>query len=435
MSPTEARQMTNTKLERIAWLSARDRDKRFDQLMHLFTEEALGECYRSLDGRKAVGADGVTKKRYGEDLEGNLKDLVERMRRMAYRPGAVREVLIPKPGGRTRALGISNLEDKIVQGMMHKVLEAVYEPLFLDCSYGFRPGRSAHDAVRDLHRHLYSHRVSTVIDVDLARYFNSIDQQLLLEMIGKKIADRRFLRYLSRQFKAGVLRDGDLFVQDDGVVQGSLCSPILANIFAHVVIDEWFAGTVKRHCRREVALFRYADDLVICCEHQHDAARVLKALRQRLDRYGLSLNDDKTRLVSFTRPLPGRNGGTAFDFLGFTYYWGRSRSGHAIPKVKTSGKRLRASLTRVRAWASTVRSRQGLLPIWRTFCVKVRGHLRYYGVSFNYRALATFINQATRILYKWLNRRSQRRSFSWKRFQHFMDEYQPPRPVVYTSLF
>ena len=437
MSSTETRQMTTTKLERIAWLSARDRDKKFNQLMHLFTEEALAECYHSLDGRKAVGADGVTKKRYGENLEGNLKDLVERMRRMAYRPGAVREVLIPKPGqaGRTRPLGISNLEDKIVQGMTHKVLEAVYEPLFLDCSYGFRPGRSAHDAVRDLHRHLYSHRVSTVIDVDLSRYFDSIDQRLLLEMVGRKIADRRFLRYLRRQFKAGVLRDGDLFIREDGVVQGSLCSPVLANIFAHAVIDEWFEDTVKRHCWREVALFRYADDVVICCEHEHDAARVLKALRQRLERFGLSLNAEKTRMVSFARPLAGRNGGTAFDFLGFTFYWGRSLSGHSIPKVKTSGKRLRASLTRVRAWASTVRSRQGLLPIWRMFCAKVRGHLRYYGVSFNSRALATFITQATRIMYKWLNRRSQRRSFTWTQFQRFLDQYPLPRLAVYVSLF
>ena len=437
MSSTETQQMTTTKLERIAWLSGRDRDKRFDQLMHHFAEEPLAECYRSLDGRKAVGADGVTKKRYGENLAGNLKDLVERLRRMAYRPGAVREVLIPKPGqaGRTRPLGISNLEDKIVQGMMHKVLSAIYEPLFLECSYGFRPGRSAHDAVRDLHRHLYSHRVSTVIDVDLARYFDSIDQTLLLKMIGKKVADRRFLRYLRRQFKAGLLRDGELFIKDDGVVQGSLCSPVLANIFAHTVIDEWFEDTVKRHCRGEVALFRYADDLVICCEHEQDAERVLKALRKRLERFGLSLNDEKTRLVSFARPLAGRNGGTSFDFLGFTFYWGRSLKGHPVPKVKTSGKRLRASLARVRVWASTVRSRQGLLPIWRTFCAKVRGHLRYYGVSFNHRALEMFITQATRIMYKWLNRRSQRRSFNWEKFQRFMDQNPLPRPVVYTSLF
>ncbi|MCB1670006.1 MAG: reverse transcriptase domain-containing protein [Gammaproteobacteria bacterium] len=190
-----------------------------------------------------------------------------------------------------------------------------------------------------------------------------------------------------------------------------------------------------QHCRKEVALFRYADDVVICCEQEGDAGRILKALRQRLERFGLGLNDEKTRVVSFARPSAGSNGGTAFDFLGFTFYWGRSLNGYPIPKVKTSGKRLRASLIRVREWASTVRTRQGLLAIWRTFCAKIRGHLRYYGVSFNHRALEMFIRQATRIMYKWLNRRSQRRSFSWEKFQRFMDQRPLPRPVVYVSLF
>ncbi|MFT4582303.1 MAG: RNA-directed DNA polymerase [Gammaproteobacteria bacterium] len=211
----------------------------------------------------------------------------------------------------------------------------------------------------------------TVIDVDLAGYFDSIEQALLLKIVGKKVADRRFLRYLRRQFEAGLLRDGELFIKDDGAVQGCLCRPVLANIFAHTVIDEWFEDTVKRHCRGEVALFRYADDLVICCEHEQDAERVQSALRKRLERFGLSLNDEKTQRVSFARPLARRNGGTSFDFLGFPFYWGRSLKGHPIPKVKTRGKRLRASLVRVRVWASTVRSRQGLLPIWRAFCAKV----------------------------------------------------------------
>jgi RNA-directed DNA polymerase len=437
MSSPETRSITSTKLERIAWLSGRDGAKRFDHVMHLFTEEALAECFRSLDGSKAVGTDGVTKARYGEDLEGNLKDLHRRLRTMAYRPGPVREARIPKPGsaGKTRSLGISNLEDKIVQGMIHRVLAAIYEPLFLDCSYGFRPGRGAHDAVRDLHHYLYRHRVSTVIDVDLSRYFDSIDQQRLLGMIGKKLGDRRFLRYLSRQFKAGVLREGELSIQEDGVVQGSLCSPILANIFAHTVIDEWFEETVKRHCRGAVALFRYADDVVICCESEHDSIRVLKALRHRLERFGLRLNEEKTRVVRFARPTGKAHPRAAFDFLGFTFYWGRSRNGHPIPKVKTSGARLRASLRRVREWASTVRNRRGLLDIWRTFCAKVRGHLRYYGVSFNYRALQRFIRRATYILYKWLNRRSQRRSFTWKTFLRFMDQHPLPRPVIHVSLF
>jgi group II intron reverse transcriptase/maturase len=230
--------------------------------MHLFNQESLAACFHELDGRKAVGADGVTKAHYGIHLERNLEELVQRMTRMAYRPGPVRQVQIPKAGkpGATRTLGISNLEDKVVQGMMRKVLEAIYEPQFLECSYGFRPGRGPHDAVRAVQHYLYGHEVESVIDVDIASYFDSIDQSQLLEMVGEKVADSRFLRYLARLFKAGVLAQGGLRSSDEGVVQGSACSPVLANIFAHYVIDQWFEGTVKRHCAGEVALFRYGDD-------------------------------------------------------------------------------------------------------------------------------------------------------------------------------
>ena len=280
MGTTETRVTTDTVLRRIAWLSAGDALKRFDSLMHLFNEQSLGACFHALDGRKAVGADGVTKAQYGSHVESNLEALVERMKRMAYRPGPVREVLIPKVGkvGTTRSLGISNLEDKVVQGMVRKVLDAIYEPVFLECSYGFRPGRGPHDAVRALHQYLYRHEVESVIDVDIASYFDSIDQSRLLEMLSEKIADPRFLRYLARLFKAGVLSQGELRFSDEGVVQGSACSPVLANIFAHYVIDEWFEGTVKRHCAGEVKLFRYGDDVVICCRYVRDGERIRKAL-------------------------------------------------------------------------------------------------------------------------------------------------------------
>jgi group II intron reverse transcriptase/maturase len=312
--------------------------------MHLFNEESLAACFHELDGRKAVGVDGVTNAVYGENLDERLQELVERMRRMGYRPGPVRQVLIPKAGrpGATRALGISNLEDKLVQMQMRKVLEAVFEPLFLDCSYGFRPGRSAHDAVRALHQHLFRHEVNVVIDVDLARFFDTIDHERLRELVAGKIADRRFQRYLTRLFKAGVLAEGELRASEEGVPQGSPCSPVLANVYAHYVLDEWFEETVKCHCRGEVALLRYADDVVICCQNERDAPRILKALKGRLERYGLSLNEEKTRLVPFARPRgSGGERRPVFDFLGFTFYWGRSRRGYPVPKVKTSGARLR----------------------------------------------------------------------------------------------
>ena len=254
-------QNTDTKLKRIAWLSAKDPEKKYAQLMHHFNKESFAICFYELDSRKAVGMDGVDKARYGERLDENLEDLVKRMKHMAYRPEPVRQVNIPKEGklGATRALGISNFEDKLVQKMMQKVLESIYEPLFLDCSYGFRPGRGFHDAIRSLHNYLYKHEVQTVLDVDLENFFGTIDHKLLVDLLKEKIKDKRLLRYLTRMFKAGVLANGDVTVSEEGVQQGSVCSPILANIFAHHLIDVWFKTVVRTHCRGRVEMFRYGD--------------------------------------------------------------------------------------------------------------------------------------------------------------------------------
>lgn len=438
MGPTESCSITDTKLKRIAWLSAREPTKVFHQLMHHFSEASLKDCFHELDGRKAVGTDGVTKAEYGESLDENIQELTARMKRMAYRPGSVREVLIPKPDkpGATRPLGISNLEDKIVQKMMQKVLEGIYEPIMLPCSYGFRPGRSGHDAIKALHQHLFRNKVETVIDVDISNFFGTLDRHILEKMLRQKIGDQRLIRYIHRMFKAGILRANELKVNDEGVVQGSTCSPVLANIYAHYVIDVWFEEVVKKHCKGRVELFRYADDAVICCCYQSDAERIKRALVNRLTKFNLRLNEDKTRCMPFTKRQPKRERQrNTFDFLGFTFYLGRSVRGAVIPKVKTSKRRLRSKLKALTQWIKGVRSRMTLKQVWELFCTKLRGHCQYYGVSFNATGIEQFLYEAKRILFHWLNRRSQRRSFSWEKFQLFINRHPLPPMKIHHKLF
>ena len=435
MRTTESQVTTATKLRRIAMMSGGD--KEFHSLIHHVNEVSLKECFCRLSGNKAVGVDGVTKEEYAVSLDKNLKALISRMKQLSYRPAPVRRVLIPKEGksNAMRPLGISNFEDKIVQKMMQRILESIYEAVFLDCSYGFRPGLGCHDAIRDLHQYLYRNQVQTVIDVDLAGYFDSIDHQHLLAFLEKKIKDKVFIRYVTRMLKAGVLTEGELTVSAEGVPQGSICSPILANIFAHYVIDEWFQEVVKTHCVGKVEMFRYADDIVICSQYKRDAKRILSSLEKRLRKYGLKLNAEKTRLVTFSKGAYRRGEKQeAFDFLGFTFYIGRSRKGFPLPKVKSSGKRLRVKLKRVSEWARKATKCYRLGELWRRFRVKLLGHIRYYGVTFNGRHVGKFLHASICILYRWLGRRSQRKTLNWEQFLQFIRANPLPKVRVYHKL-
>lgn len=429
---------TETKLARVAWLSAKDPQKEFTSLMHFYNEESLLKCYQKLDRKKAVGLDKVTKDQYGKNLIGNLRDLLERMKKMAYRPGNIREVLIEKDDkpGAYRPLGISNFEDKIIQMQTTKILESIYDPIFSNSSYGFRSGKSCHDAIRDLTHYLFYNENETVIDIDMANFFGTIDHKILEDFMRMKIKDPKFMRYILRMFKAGILSEGELKITEEGVPQGSVCSPIMANIYAHHVIDTWIERDVQPKCQGRVKLFRYADDAIICCENSKDAQKIMDVLDKRLAKFKLKLNEDKTKVVSFSKAKAreGRQQGT-FDFLGFTFYLGRSKRGVVIPKVKTAKKRFVTKMKRVTKWAKENRNKFKLVPLWKIFCAKLRGHIQYYGVSHNYEQIKAFTDEAKRIFFKWINRRSQKRSMNWEKFMKLCDKYPPPAVAIKYKLF
>lgn len=434
MSTTETQVWMDTRLQRVAWLSRQDSKKEFNCLMHYFNEESLGKCFQLIDGRKAKGLYGVDKSSYGENLTTNIKSLVGRMKMMSYLPGNIKQVLIPKEGEKNayRPLGISNFEDKLVQKAMQQVLESIYEPIFLSCSFGFRSGKGCHDALRELQKHLYQRPVEAIIDIDLANFFGSINHKELEQVLRIKIKDNRLMRYIIRMLKAGVLVDGELTISEEGSSQGSICSPVLANVFAHYVIDLWFEEVVKMRCRGEVKLVRYCDDMVVACEYEKDAIRIKGALGKRLEKFKLKLNEEKTKIVKFDLNLKNK---ATFNFLGFTIYWGTSRNGVKVPKLKTMGKRMCAKLKRVTTWIKEVRNKYRLKEIWRMLILKLEGHIRYYGVSHNIRAINAFLRHAKDIVFKWLNRRSQRKSFNWEQFNLFIEANPLPKARVCHKLF
>jgi RNA-directed DNA polymerase len=429
---------TETKLARVAWLSAKDPHYEFTALMHFYNEESLLKCFQKLDGKKAVGIDKVTKDQYGENLIENLNHLLERMKKMAYRPGNIREALIEKEDkpGTYRPLGISNFEDKIIQMQTAKILESIYDPIFSDSSYGFRPGKSCHDAIKDLTHFLFKNEIETVIDIDMANFFGTIDHRILEDFMRMKIKDPKFMRYIIRMFKAGILSEGELKITEEGVPQGSICSPVMANIYAHHVIDTWIEREIQPRCQGRVKLFRYADDAIICCEYSRDAERIMDVLDKRLGRFKLKLNKDKTKVVPFSKDKArkGIQQGT-FDFLGFTFYLGKSESGTVIPKIKTAKKRFVTKMKKVTMWVKENRNKYKLIPLWKTFGAKLRGHIQYYGVSHNYEQVKAFVEEAKRIFFKWINRRSQRNSMNWEKFTKFCEKYPLPAVTIRHRLF
>lgn len=436
MTGAQTPEPMSPKLLKVMQRAKRDPEVRFTSLAHLLDEDALRRAHGRIRKDAAVGVDGVTKEQYGQSLDANVRSLHERLRTMRYRHQPVLRVHIPKERDKTRPIGISAVEDKMVQGAITEVLEAIYEPVFLDCSWGFRPGRSAHDALRVLNEALYQGEVKWILEADIQAFFDSIDRKMLMEMLREKIADTSMLRLIGKCLHVGIL-DGESFsTPDGGTVQGSSLSPMLGNIFLHHVLDLWFQRDVIPRMKGRARLVRYADDFVIGFEREDDARRVMSVLGSRFEKFGLRLHPDKTRLLPFERPGPQQTGGkgpATFDFLGFTVYWRRSRWGTWAPSLRTRKARLQRALRSVSTWCRSHRH-EAVKEQHAALCRRLNGHLNYYGVNWNQHSIALVIRHAERAWHKWLSRRSQKR-MSWKRFKELLRVFPLPRLRVYVQLW
>ncbi len=417
-----------TSLRGIAKKAREQKEHRFGNLYEMLNEEFLLDCWRYIRKDAAYGVDQVSAREYEENLEENIRGLVERLKRKRYRAKLVRRQYIPKGEGKERPLGIPATEDKLLQVAVKRILEAIYEQDFLRCSYGYRPGVSALHAVDKLTIKLQFGRYNYIVEADIKSYFDSIDHEKLVEMLEERIEDRALIRLIKKWLKAGILdTDGKVIHPATGTPQGGIISPILANIYLHYVLDLWFHKVVKKYCRGEACLIRYADDFVCAFQYREDAERFYRVLGKRLGKYGLELAEEKTRIIPFRRrPPTGKN---RFDFLGFEFYWGKDRGGRPHLKRRTSRKKLREALRRFTMWCRRNRNLR-LKTLFRRLNAKLRGYYNYYGVIGNYASLEQFYRQAMRILYKWLNRRSQRRSFNWRGFRELLEEFRIERPRI-----
>jgi len=424
----------STKQRRIAKLARDAPEMAFTSLAHHMDLAWLEEAHRLTRKDGATGIDGRSAQEYGQHLRRNLLDLLDRAKSGRYRAPAVRRVHIPKDRpGETRPLGIPTYEDKVLQRAVAMLLESVYEQDFLDCSYGFRPRRSVHDATRAIFRGSMALRGGWILEVDIRRFFDSIDHGKLREVLSKRVRDGVIVRLIGKWLNAGVMENGRITHPRTGTPQGGVISPLLANIFLHEVLDTWFEADVQPRLRGSAFLVRYADDYIIGFEREDDARKVMDVLPKRFGKYGLTLHPDKTQLVPFQRPPYGgkrdRERTGSFDFLGFTHYWGLSRKGKWVVKQKTAKDRLARSLRRLDQWMRRWRH-LSLDEQQESLRRKMLGHYSGYGIIGNFQALHQFYRATVRRWKYWLDRRSQRGEMLWERFVRLLTRYPLPLPRV-----
>ena len=431
----------STDLTRIGDKARKEPKLVFTSLYHHVVDiDNLRACYGSLKPNKATGVDGVTKQQYGKNLVQNLQDLSQRLKDMKYRPQPKRRSYIPKPGSaKGRPLGISSFEDKLVESAVKRVLEPIYEPMFEDSSYGYRPERSPHQCLDELGRTIQQRYVNHVVEADIRSFFDKVNHQWMLKFVEHRIGDPRIIRLISRMLKAGIMEDGLVRASEEGTPQGSILSPLLSNIYLHYTLDLWFARRFKKRCRGQAYYFRFADDFLACFQYQSDAVAFREQLEDRLQGFGLELAPEKTRCIEFGRFARenARKRGQKpeeFTFLGFTHYCGKTRKGHFKLKRRTSRKKFGLSLNKFTDWARGNRNKLRKGQMVSRARARVIGHLNYYAITDNSDKCNNYVYYATRILFKWINRKSQRPSYTWQGFKQVLRVHGWPKPIIRKDL-
>ena len=430
-----------TKLERIASKSANCKRPEFTSLYHLINKEMLMQCHKELDGSKAVGIDDITKREYSENLDSNIENLLDRLKRKSYKPMPSLRVYIPKSNGKMRPLGIACYEDKIVQLALKKILEAIYEPKFLNCMYGFRPNKGCHKAIKSLYNYLKDKRITRVVDADIKGFFDHMKHEWILKFLNYYIKDKNILWLVKKYLKAGIIDKGQLVKSNEGTAQGNIISPVLANIYMHNALTLWFQYIIARECKGECFLVVYADDFIAGFEYPWEAEAFYEKLKNRMAKFGMELEESKSRIVESGRYLANikqSRGETTkmgtFDFLGFTFYCGKTTTGKPWIMPKTSSKKFRQKIKEMKIWLNDNKEQK----LGKLICmlnIKLIGHYRYYGISFNSRMISNFKQQVRELLFRVLNRRSQMKSYTKEGFYQMMKYYKLALPKIYVSLF
>jgi RNA-directed DNA polymerase len=435
--------ITETKLNLIAKKAKENSGLKFNALMHHLNLEYLLACFNNLENKKAPGIDGRTKESYSKgEIIKVLTEKVKEIQTGKYRPQPVKRIYIKKENSpKQRPLGLPTVIDKTIQLATRNIIEAIYEADFLENSYGYRPKRSAHDALKAINHMVMQNRVNWIIDADIKGYFDNIDHHWLMECLAQRIDDKRFKSLIFRMLKSGIMENGSIRATDKGTPQGGIISPVLANIYLHYVLDIWFERVAKKELKGEMELIRYADDFVIGMQYRDQSQIFMEMLKQRLAKFGLTLAVDKTKIIEFgrfareNRKRKGQAKPETFDFVGITHYCSTTRDGRYKLGVKTSKKRIRRAMGEMKDYLKKTRSFLKQEDIWKVIKSKVDGHYNYYGISGNFNSIKQFHRETIKLTYKWMNRRSQKKSYNWPSFQKYLEKYPLPKPEIKFQIY